>query len=338
MSHHKFLFILGAGASCKESDLPLSKDLAKSIIKRLSPNEVLRMQKSYAQLTDEEIKIIKETFSEAVDCANESLKFKDIDTYAKYLYIMEDFNGLEKVKKMLALFFTYQQIVEKKVDDRYSNFLIGLLEKKNFPKERVSILTWNYDYQLELAASNFWGHDKPTLKDEKVNYSKLFSYPSIYKPEFNEKFLPNILHLNGIAGIGDTPSNIYGMLENKERYEIILRLIKHLSYPNTTGINFAWEENSFASSSQDIWRKMLDDVTILVCIGYSFPFYNRIIDNQIYKSIVDTNISFRNALVKIYIQDPVNDGSELKTKFQLPEFIEIEHIKDSNFFHIPYEY
>ena len=64
----------------------------------------------------------------------------------------------------------------------------------------------------------------------------------------------------------------------------------------TPTLSFAWEnEGSNYSVVQDS-IEAVKDCEVLVVIGYSFPFFNREIDRQIFKGMLK--------LKKIYIQDP----------------------------------
>jgi hypothetical protein len=103
-------------------------------------------------------------------------------------------------------------------------------------------------------------------------------------------------------------------------------------------ISFAWEDedssnkNIFINQRITIAREIAAKTEILVVVGYSFPFFNRKIDQEIFKSMKDT-------LQKIYFQDPVNDGNQLRIQFDLSEKASsnIEHISQVDNYHIPYE-
>ena len=77
---------------------------------------------------------------------------------------------------------------------------------------------------------------------------------------------------------------------------------------------------------------MFSDSTILVIIGYSFPFFNREVDNRLISSFVNSDNS-----LKIYIQDPsVNEDqiSFLKERFEITN-IDIEAIRAVDQFFLP---
>lgn len=77
---------------------------------------------------------------------------------------------------------------------------------------------------------------------------------------------------------------------------------------------------------------MVSGTTILVVIGYSFPFFNREVDKQIFNELNNR------VLKKIYFQDPVLNGKQLISQFGLSDNLKIEHIERTENFHIPFEY
>jgi hypothetical protein len=122
-------------------------------------------------------------------------------------------------------------------------------------------------------------------------------------------------------------------------------------------ITFAWEKDSETKksliNSYEIAKEIIKDTTILVIIGYSFPFYNREVDNMIFDVL-------KPSLKKIYYQDPEIDGEFLRSRYNLPSAtkpntdkisnpnvahifrgitptLTIEHIENTDQFYIPVE-
>ncbi len=80
---------------------------------------------------------------------------------------------------------------------------------------------------------------------------------------------------------------------------------------------------------------MIKGTTILVVIGYSFPFFNREVDKKIINNIKKSGNLFK----KIYYQDPIKDGQQLRSQFDIKAgHVEIVHIKDTTNFFVPFEY
>ena len=78
----------------------------------------------------------------------------------------------------------------------------------------------------------------------------------------------------------------------------------------------------------------LNDITTVVVIGYSFPYYNREIDD-----IIFSEIAYHNEL-KIYLQYPdgEHDAIEEKVRTLTTEDAKIIHVSSGNFFYIPNEF
>ena len=61
---------------------------------------------------------------------------------------------------------------------------------------------------------------------------------------------------------------------------------------------FAWEKTEFDKRRKILYDK-IEDAQVLVVIGYSFPFFNRETDREIFSKMEKLN--------RIYIQDPYAD-------------------------------
>jgi hypothetical protein len=105
-------------------------------------------------------------------------------------------------------------------------------------------------------------------------------------------------------------------------------------YPNEyhSTISFAWE-NEVASlgSIIETAKSANAQTNVLVIIGYSFPFFNRIIDRTILQKM--------ESLQDIYIQSPEADNIRDRLKSILPNFNQnnIHPIKDLKQFFLPPE-
>lgn len=91
-----------------------------------------------------------------IDCLIQGIKaHATIDTYARKSYLTKRTRELERLKALLCAFFLWEQL-EHKPDERYDTFLVNVLdgETLNIPKG-ISIISWNYDSQMELAFSSY---------------------------------------------------------------------------------------------------------------------------------------------------------------------------------------
>ena len=80
-----------------------------------------------------------------------------IDTFAKKLYLKNELKDFYKVELLLSIFFIIEQKINKK-DGRYDTFLASVLDSKLNIDDRITILTWNYDSQFELAYKEYGEH------------------------------------------------------------------------------------------------------------------------------------------------------------------------------------
>ncbi len=146
----------------------------------------------------------------------------------------------------------------------------------------------------------------------------------------------SLIHLNGIAGfksIVEKPSKtLIDMYQNKTPTlnELLTDLIiyfdeitniENYSPSNkeaTQFFNYAWEskvtnhefQSPLANTTIHNAEKIAEMTDILVVIGYTFPLFNRTVDN--------TLISKMNRLTKVYIQDifPVTIQNTMQNAFE----------------------
>lgn len=339
----KLLYILGAGASCKNHNLPLAKTL---YVKGRSGGQAIAQQglamamKQFAfdGLQSTHSKLCEDLKSRFNHLGKKADEFGDVDTYAKYLHIMDSSGEqLRNLKETLVAFFVLKQRIKNSLDPRYLPWLVGIMEKRRFP-ENVKVMSWNYDFQVENAVSSFIELDKLKIHEESTEYrTSFFNYAPDLNPrneDFNAETL-SLVHLNGVAAYYDENFQRMSLfcedltkndlLNNLQRYMNEHRLHKH--------IRFAWESKADGKALVKQYKPMIQDSTILVVIGYSFPFYNREVDREIFNILTSTG-----KLEKIYYQDPFLNGQQLKSQFGLREELEIVHIANVENFHIPFEY
>lgn len=338
----KILYYLGAGASVKA--LPLAKtvwdpnDNTEYLIRGLAFDlSHFDWKAIKVHFSDQDNLIMNTLDRRFKDLAEKADAFGDVDTYAKYLHLMDRGGSeLTELKKTLSLYFAIKQKFTNALDSRYLPWLVCVMDQKMIP-DNVKILSWNYDYQLELAAAQIGGTAEDVAHSG-AGFSHtpamLTNYPSL-DPTFDRFGELSLIHLNGIAGYlaGDLEGNFqrtastfqdsYSNLENLNA----LYLEKNELKPQ---LHFAWEKSHYHKKLMDYVRQMIDRTTILVVVGYSFPFFNREVDKQIFQKL--------DKLKKIYYQDPVLDGQHLKSQFGLRDNFRIVHIKNTDNFHVPFEY
>lgn len=335
----KILYFLGAGASAqalplarsvgiknKEPDVP---GLAYEL-KNINLNILLAdlINKSYQQLINK----YTDSFNNLSSKADE---FGDVDTYAKYLHLMHPGGPeLQELKRNLSAYFSFKQMLLNARDKRYLPWLVSIMTQKIFP-ENVKILSWNYDFQVELASSQIGSSEDIDHKGTSFTYSPstLSYYPNL-DPTFSDHSLLSLIHLNGIAGFANTDQSAAASIFQKRYRGNVDSILLFMEQNNLQShLHFVWEKSMYHTSLMNHVKTMIEKTTILVVIGYSFPFFNREVDKQIFAELTKDN-----SLHKIYFQDPVLTGQQLRAQFSLPEHLEIVHIQNKENFYIPFEY
>ncbi len=303
-------------------------------------------------------------------CAYRSRVFGTIDTYAKTLALNENTHDLSMLKSTLSLFFTLWQELQLKntaiekvrtknsknekyllndkgfqdIDSRYITLLTNYLQinrektdkKPVILNTNVKFLTWNYDTQLERALALISGNN---LNDVLENYS---IHPT---NQISSEEIPDIVHLNGIAGYYETENSKVSLFKeaNPEGGLNFKNLLKEKLYfidstekrtVNTNNfLHFAWENNNVAKKGRDYAIKILEKTDVLIVVGYSFPDFNLEVDIELFNAL---KINGREDF-KIIYQD-LNANQEIITRnFGIdPSKIEIEN-KNLNKFILPLE-
>jgi hypothetical protein len=281
--------------------------------------------------------------------AQKCLDFSTPDTFAKYLY-HTDKNELKRLKAALIGFFVIEQSLFNKRDKRANVFITSLIEESGRLPKNVGFISWNYDVQLQIA-SNLYRKELSKHKGSSYEHQPPL-FDSFPHEGFEHNSPPdfNLVQLNGIAGLNynHTQKMSYRIfLETiiPNSFSPIIRQIYDSAENTESVFTFAWENLDNLNVSELLHQRMdhaleiAYNTTILVIIGYSFPFFNRKIDNDIFNKLLESG-----KLRKIYFQDPYNDGLFLKSQFNIPQVlngvlepIQIIHIKDASNYYIPYE-
>lgn len=222
--------------------------------------------------------------------------YPTIDTYAKKLTVTEDFIELDRLKNALSSFFVLIQSHEKR-DLRYDGLVASIIQEDGSLPNKISILSWNYDYQLEFVLKDF--------SRAKTDISQVWKNQGItckgFSPNIdNSKF--NCIKLNGTAMFSAQHGN---KLIDPGYYDInqIEERCRDDFYTWKSNISFAWEKDD---QFIDSVLPLVKDAKALVVIGYSFPYVNRAVDRKLIQSM--------DALRSVYIQDLA--ASDVKQSFE----------------------
>ncbi len=358
----KITYLLGAGAS--EQALPIVRNLSDSILSLNRRLNSLLVDSSHptelSQFVPDAINnkvFVRKIIDELNLLSQKNEEFNTIDTYAKYLYLTED-PYLNKLKKYISIYFILHQLIFHKyihhndqgpfikLDKRYLSFIVSAMSNKAFPTD-IKILTWNYDFQIEIAGEYF-RNEKFEYTENNVTYHlPLINYwPRIGKLEIID--IPKyyqIYHLNGIAGLNFLNSNqnfvnsIFDLSKNIEYEREIFTNIQNFINDGQLLFHFAWEKSELFEDISDEEAKQdlihhLNESEIMVIIGYSFPFFNRLIDKQIFENF----LQFSNSK-KIYYQNINNDSEKLYEQFNFTKSTaDIKFVGHTNNFFIPHDF
>lgn len=283
-------------------------------------------------------------------------EYNTIDTYAKKLYLNKEEEEEYKLLKMtVSIFFDlWENFYHKKFklnndefynknDNRYKSLFSVLLDNENNTiklNSNFKFITWNYDLQLEETFRLFVGD----IAKKDLDYIDLNNFK--FKKD-NKSINNDVFHLNGHRGY------FKEILENNEK-EVILNYSNNIDlywdylqniFPSTFSnnvkfdyyINYAWEHDL---NNDSFFKKIVDvlnETEILIIIGYSFPAFNRKID-QFLLSKLNTN-----KLKKIVYQDPNATEQMISNLFEKPLNLKnkieiINNKKSMNQFHMPNDY
>jgi len=315
-------YLIGAGASANA--LPLIKEnretnkngLAKELMSFVRNNTSTLLQ--YNEGWD------SSAIKKLTEIADTCLEFGTPDLYAKFLMETGDYLNYKLLKNLLSVYFKFEQEIRQSFDYRALTFLTTITQSQKIP-ENIKILSWNYDVQIELAAKKL----KPISPSGYPFVQGFKCWPNLEDGEQNSNN-PFLLHLNGVAGFFYSERSLSQKIDNHFHFKSVL--------DKEILLSFAWEDenivknNTFFENRLKITKNIASQTEILVVIGYSFPFFNRKIDKEIFESM---NPSIR----KIYFQDPFNNGERIKELFDLNEVARnnIIHVAQTENYHIPFE-
>ena len=244
----------------------------------------------------------EQTIDEYVEAMNELARHaqahESIDTYAKKLYIGGKRKALEQLKILLTTYFSYNQMTSGKVDSRYDGFFASIMgiDEKSLASisDDVLLLTWNYDLQLPLMFKRYWYDARLEMAMEGLRLTTLESL-------LNVETIPKVIHLNGVVA-GSYRGLMPVIPDGISRAEQVLRVLD-LFVRNRDGLSgngrltmvrFAWEDEARIRQCLLRLAGIMDECEVLVAIGYSFPFFNRVIDRAV--------IGGMPKLKKVYLQ------------------------------------
>ena len=308
------VYLLGAGASCQcvptvqnfADQLQQDFSLEAGLGTVLQTNFVVEFNRFYPALR----------------------KHRSLDTFARLLFLQGKMDEYEAFKRFLDGYVSARSLFYD--DPRYNAFLADLGVKPKDQVEfssKIEIFTWNYDFLLEKEL--LFSNDNP-------NWNAIFS---------------RVTHFNGVASgllhVGDKGIELLKELKSEynerftklQSYTILVnRIIKDVK-ENSSHIHFAWEnsDEELDKLRAEICKK-IQFATNVVIVGYTFPFYNRLVDEAFLHEMGHKN--------KIVLQDRDFSSAEaLISQLELlNEHRGLKDIKDrvkpysnANSFYVPFD-
>jgi hypothetical protein len=328
----KITYLLGAGASA--AALPVVKNIYPEL---LTFKEIFISNRSGS---DEQIDNLSQTIREMEEDFIKSLevildelpKHASIDTYAKKLLITGNLTSYNRLKSIFSGFLIYTQLV-KEVDRRYDSFFASILgtHGNDFIGD-ITILTWNYDFQLEKAYSAFSNSDTLASNQAMLNVS----FPESDRFDTNRSF--SVFKLNGTAGFNDSKwrnhypvAEGFNVIDQRGFFKDLVKTYGYSRMQNTgvhSSLSFAWDNDN--NKFYNTIANKINGTEIMVIIGYSVPFFNRIIDRKIIHAVAPT-------IRRVYVQDiyPDNVVDSLSSIWPIGTDIPIKVISSVDQFFVP---
>ncbi len=333
----KITYLLGAGASANIFP-PIKKNEASGNLglSNALENFVNEYKHFIVSNNPSDIDAFNKLSSIVIKCKI----FGTPDLAAKNYLETGDKDNYRLLKMLLSIYFHTVEHSDNKtgigfegqnLDPRVVPFLTTISHKGRLPPG-LSIISWNYDTQIEMGAKKL----HPVNGVDNDFSSKFHVWPFNNSKGYETEYF--LLHLNGICG----------SLYSEEHLGIENPFPFDFNRPFETLLSFAWEDDEsfnklkFTKRRIELAKKMIEKTTILVVIGYSFPFFNRKIDAELFSII-------RPTLKKIYFQDPHLDGQFLYGQFGLHKEVTpagvsigqkvtlIEHIVSKDQYYVPFE-
>lgn len=331
----KITYLLGAGASANTlpvvADMSTRINVLTNILKAekdkaLQPDAQTSSGPEY-QIIFDYVEVLTGIIEDFVWLSRESKNYYSVDTLAKKYYLIDGGNSrnYERLKRCLIYYFTIEQFIfyqntsnegfqKKQTDNRYDSFIASIAQpgkEKLILNKDIRILSWNYDIQFELCLKRF---KNELIRDIKTSYNIL---PKLYTSSNNKNSIANsfmFLKLNGNA-VYSIDSELYTIFDYRDEFYnvpssiLLSRLLKDFAKFNSNDnkairfINFAWEiDENFTGRKHEEHQQLIidaqktaEETEILVVIGYSFPIFNREVDNKLFGKMIN--------LEKVYIQD-----------------------------------
>lgn len=284
------VYYIGAGASAQS--LPLVSNTPKRMRKLATE---LRTE-DFRNRVEEPQRQTLEKLAERLEClAERADSCPSIDVLARLHYLRDEQTELRELKTTLSAFFMLEE-GRRPADPRYGHFFAYMADRDAhntlaMPTD-VRVISWNYDRQFEKSFAEFTPESN---RDEKrAAGRRLQAVPPCLPGECDLRAF-SILKLNGAAGTHESPSTNSQTTHNPDLYALFSDLDRSLSLALSfcknvaledldPHIQFAWEDDTRRSDILKLVDRFAPVRTVVV-IGYSFPQFNRDLDQRLFNAL-----------------------------------------------------
>lgn len=308
------VYLLGAGASCQ--CVPTVQNFANQLLQDFNFHGGLGT-------------VLQSNFTEEFNQFYPALtKHRSLDTFARLLFLQGKTTEYQSFKKFLDGYVSARSLFYD--DLRYNSLLadLGVNSKGQIEySSKISLFTWNYDFLLEKEL--LFANDIP-------NWNDIFS---------------RVTHFNGVASglirIGNDESSLFKELKityndrfkNLQSYTLFVNKIIKSVKENISHIRFAWEnsDEELDKIRADLTKK-IQHATNVVIVGYTFPFYNRLVDEAFLhemgqkNKIVLQDRDFSSAEALISQLELLNEHRGLKDIKKI-----VKSYENANSFYVPFD-
>ncbi len=335
MINQKTTYYLGAGASFNA--LPLAANLQEDILEFL---DFFNPYKGSSQ--GPTIKFSKELYERYLNTLKGIEAYPTVDTFARALHESKSRFEIQSLGELISLYFILKQFgltrllkdSGMKISTKHSEFLNGAFDKRYLSllskvysdgqlNPNLSIISWNYDCQVEIAMSKYL----------RLNYYDIWSTINMYPNNGRANFIPTnkshrIVKLNGSAGLWNSTHNS-GINKLQDNIDIDV-LIKHANANKnlSSTVAYAWDNSDLQKNAISIANNIMRETENLVIIGYSFPDFNWELDYTVFKNT---------SVKRIYVQVREADFPQIEYKLKdlVRPVVSIEHFPYLDEFYLP---
>lgn len=334
----KVTYLLGAGASANA--LPIVSNFMERLdsyrFRFMRFQEFAMQESEFQKITD--LKTAYDFFTNTISSLIDQVpRGTSIDTFAKRALLINDKNQLRAIKAIIAGFLTIEHFVDVNrlkqnyqlspidlpkvpygclnLDKRYYQFWAALAKRKDnellFP-QNIRMISWNYDFQPELSLIEFLFPNFKKNGLEEIHWNEARKKLNFLPPSESSNTGFSFSKLNGTAELIVAKKEEYPLekifknqiIGYKDIIDIIMRTYfagDPDDHSVETHIHFAWEHDLEKSPLIHNTIERIRDTDVLVIIGYSFPFFNRDVDQYLITSMKE--------LKKVYVQIPDREGN-----------------------------